>query len=342
MAHSAFAFFSQELTWYRCDLCNFDLCQYCLAWRAQPQRAPAVTDAPRAVAKADAHDLGKKQLKLKLQETFLATRRIDSEDQQQAWFNRWASRNGSSRAQWELFRQGSWIPFGTGLSDCLTQALQAGEEHAFYKASSDQKHHFDFRRMEQTNLSTGKKRPLRHVLWEVELDLGWFLVEDDLALRLRLNELRGITSFKYSARDMEYSISIRDMEQVNDILGTRRRLRKIPLAEATPKMSRQQLRMAIEDDFPIFASAAKQWLITRWPWQELGDCSIDADSFIRAGLAAEIAAGLCDMQRNTPELGNLLQNLIWFETVDGDCRGFLLPNQAGSLEAAWNISNSAR
>ena len=86
--------------------------------------------------------------------------------------------------------------------------------------------------------------------------------------------------------------------------------------------------MALEDDFPRFAYATRQWLALRWPWQELGDCSMDAEGFIRTGLADEIASGLEALQHEIPPLGNILQNIIWFDCVDRAKQGSLSQSQA--------------
>ena len=309
---------AEELQWYRCDLCDFDLCHHCLEWRAQKINEnttavedPVATTAHTSTAMADA-----------------VTRlgRLGDEKKQRDWFNKWAAKNSATNAHWELFRGGSWVPFGRGLSNWLSEASQSGEEQVEYVATNEQEHLFDFRLMEQIILSSGRRRPMRQVIWEVELDMGWFLVEEDLAQRLRANETCGKSSFQYSARDMQYTIDIAGMEQVNENLGTRRKLRKMKVNETAPKMSRQQLRMALEDDFRDFGY--RQWLALRWPWQELGDCSMDADGFIRTGLAEEIASGLEAIQHDIPQLGSLLQNMIWFNNVDLDKQEFLNQSQA--------------
>ncbi|CAK9103633.1 unnamed protein product [Durusdinium trenchii] len=319
----------KELSWYRCDLCDFELCHHCLSWRARRTSAPGLEQPseadPATTAKPATHD-GRGGIH---SDRALPTKPLqpDDEESQREWFNRWAKSFNAGSAHWELFKGGSWIPFGTGLSDLLTNAWQAGHENVTYTASNEQKHLFHFGSMEQVNLSTAKRRPMRRVLWEIELDKGWFLVEDDLALRLRLHQIRGVSSFQHFARDMEYTIDIEKMEQVNEHLGTCRKLRKIAAEEAAPKMSRQNLRMALEDDFSRVACAVRQWVVLRWPWQELGDCSIDAEGFIRTGLADEISRGLHSWQHETPQLGGLLQNILWFDHVDSRRADFISQNE---------------
>lgn len=314
---------AQELLWYRCDLCDFDLCHHCLEWRAKPDEKSLPVDPVNPVVPVDTAGCGDP-----IRDTAAAETRLGNEKSQRNWFNDRAAKSRATNCQWELFRGGSWIVCGRGLSNWLTEAWQSGVEQAEYIATNEQKHLFDFTLMEQVILSSGKKRPLRNVLWEVELDMGWFLVEEDLAQRLRINETCGVSSFQYSARNMQYTIDIVNMEQVNQNLGTRRKLRKISVNDTPPKMSRQQLRMALEDDFPRFAYATRQWLALRWPWQELGDCSMDAEGFIRTGLADEIASGLEALQHEIPPLGNILQNIIWFDCVDRAKQGSLSQSQA--------------
>lgn len=306
----------QELSWYRCDLCDFDLCHHCLEWRAKQSShseirpdLTSIASVPGSAGEVDLVDLEHKQ------ETTLSIR-VGEETSQRDWFNYWAVQKSATIVQWELFRGGSWVPCGRGLCNWLMEVWQSGAKKAEYTAINHQKHLFDFSLMEQVILSTGKRRPMRQVLWEVELDMGWFLVEDDLALRLRANETCGVASFQYEARNMHYTIDIANLEQVNDHLGTRRRLRKIPVNETPPKMSRQQLRLALGDSFRQFGCATAQWLILRWPWQVLGDCSMDADAFIQTGLAEEIASSLQALHHSAPQLGVLLQNIVWFDYVD--------------------------
>eukprot|EP00438_Fugacium_kawagutii_P033310 Skav219639 [mRNA] locus=scaffold628:287867:298463:- [translate_table: standard] len=320
----------EELLWYRCDLCDFDLCHHCLQWRAKsdadksslPEQDPAIREG-----RAETSTFSRVETQR------LRLGRLANEQSQRDWFNEWAAKNSAINAQWELFRGGCWVPCGRGLTNWLAEALQSGVKQALYTAMNHQEHLFDFKQMEQVIVSSGKRRPMRRVLWEVELDIGWFQVEDDLALRLRTQESCGASSFKYSARDMQYTIDIKEMEQVNENLGTRRKLRKVAVGEAPPKMSRHQLRMALEDDFRDFAYSTRQWLALRWPWQVLGDCSIDADGFIETGLADDIASGLDTLQREMPQLGSIMQNIIWFDYVDGDKKGSLSAEDACS--ALW-------
>eukprot|EP00435_Cladocopium_sp_Y103_P072845 s106_g41.t1 len=318
----------QELLWYRCDLCDFDLCHHCLEWRAKPD-AEKISKPVGLVGPVDTTGCGSDPTRHTVHAS--TETRLGNEKNQRTWFNDRAAKSRATNCQWELFRGGSWVVCGRGLSNWLTEAWQSGVEQAEYTATNEQKHLFDFTLMEQVILSSGKKRPLRNVLWEVELDMGWFLVEEDLAQRLRINETCGVSSFQYSARNMQYRIDIVNMEQaeqVNENLGTRRKLRKIPVNDTAPKMSRQQLRMALEDDFPRFAYATRQWLALRWPWQVLGDCSMDAEGFIQTGLADEIASGLEALQHEIPPLGNILQNMIWFDYVDRAKQGSLSQSQA--------------
>ena len=323
----------QALSWYRCDLCDFELCNHCLAWRA---RQLSDTSASGSADSADVVEQATVMMPTMpkappagaLRGTGSPPLQPDDEESQRIWFNHWAASFSADRAQWELFRGGSWIPFGTGLSSLLSNSWQAGHDQVVYMASNEQKHLFNFRNMEQVNLSTGKRRQMQRVQWEVELDRGWFLVEDDLALRLRLNQIWGKSLFEHCARDMKYTIDIQNIEQVNELLGTRRKLRKIEVDKAAPKMSRHHLRRALEDDFNDFACAARQWLALRWPWQELGDCSIDADGFIRTGLAAEIATALFTLQHEMPQLGGILQNMIWFDYADSERKGTLSQSEA--------------
>lgn len=300
----------QELSWYRCDLCDFDLCHHCLEWRAKQSSHSEIRPDLTSIASVSesASEVDLIDLKDKL--------RVSEEKSQRDWFNYWAVQKSATIVQWELFRGGCWVPCGRGLCNWLMEVWQSGAKKAEYTAINHQKHLFDFSLMEQVILSTGKRRPMRQVLWEVELDMGWFLVEDDLALRLRANETCGVASFQYEARNMHYTIDIANLEQVNDHLGTRRKLRKIPVNETPPKMSRQQLRLALGDSFRQFGCATAQWLILRWPWQVLGDCSMDADAFIQTGLAEEMASSLQALHHSAPQLGALLQNIVWFDYVD--------------------------
>ncbi|CAJ1388837.1 unnamed protein product [Effrenium voratum] len=316
-AHSA----TKELEWYRCDLCDFDLCHLCLAWRARPaeaeptaEAASTATGASTAMGPSTATEVVDAEESAPTNLPFLSIG--EDEAGQMKWFNRMASQMNANTAHWELFRSGSWVPLGSSLSGKLTSVWSIGTKRFEYTANNKQKHLFDFESMEQVILDTDKKRPLRRVLWEVELDLGWFLVEDDLALRLHLNELRGSTSFPYSARGMEYQIDIANLEQVNETNGTRRKLRKMSVEKTSPKMSRQQLRMSLEDSFPQFACAVRQWLVLRWPWQQIQDCSIDAEVFVSTRLAEEIAQGLSALQSGVPQLGSILENIVWFDFVD--------------------------
>ena len=232
------------------------------------------------------------------------------------WFDHRASQMNKESAQWELLRGGAWVPFGMGLCGRLAAAARKGERELRYVASNNQEHLFDFEKMEQVNLSTGKRRSMRSVLWEIHLDVGWVLVDDALALQLQTHELRDSLIFDYFARDMKYTVNLIDLYQLNTELGTKRSLRKMSLQDTPPKMSRHQLRVALEDAFPKFACATRQWLMMRWPWQQIGDCSIDAGQFVETGLAEEIASGLAEIQEGVPQLGGILQNILWFDYVD--------------------------
>ncbi|CAE7544707.1 CUL9 [Symbiodinium pilosum] len=251
---------------------------------------------------------------------------------QTEWFDRWASQMNAKSAQWELLRGGKWVPFGLGLCAKLAGALQRGDSTLQYVASNGQEHMFNFQTMEQINVATGKARSMRRVLWEIELDLGWVLVEDDLALQLQTHELQDALEFEYFARGMTYTINIWGAYQLNKDLGTKRALRKVSLEETPPKMNRQQLRTALEDDFPQFTCAVRQWLKMRWPWQLLGDCAIDASQFVETGLADEIASGLEGIQDGPPQLGDILQNILWFDYVDSSKQEKLTQSQADAFK----------
>ena len=297
----------EALTWSRCDLCDFALCHHCVAWRARGrERAEAAADQTPPVATPCSQET---------QSASPSSIGLEAAAHKK-WFDGWASQMNAKSAQWELLRGGEWVPFGIGLNSKLADAVNQGLSSLRYVASSKQEHMFDFEAMEQINLDTGKRRSLRRVLWEVELDLGWVLVEDDLALQLQTHCLRDVPIFEYFARGMQYTINALEMYQLNEELGTKRSLRKVLLQEMPPRMSRQELRMALEDDFSKFACAMRQWLMMRWPWQQIGDCSIDACQFVETELAEEIASGLAGIQEDAPQLGGILQNIVWFDYVD--------------------------
>ena len=326
------------MTWSRCEPCDYALCHHCVAWRAKGRRrfleltetTEAEADSP-AEAEATRTSLGAGSAEapsLDAPELPGAARAVASEDSSpvfslgfdeadhRKWFDCWASRMNAQSAQWELFRGGDWVPFGIGLCNKLTAALGTGDSTFRYVATNRQEHLFNFGTMEQVIVATGKRRSMRRVLWEIELDIGWVLVEEELALQLQMHEVKEEISFEYLARGMKYTINFFERSQLNLELGTKRCLRKVALQDSVPKMSRQQLRMALEDDFPKFACATRQWIMIRWPWQMIGDCSIDACQFVETGLADEIASGLAGMQEGVPQLGGILQNILWFDYVD--------------------------
>ncbi|CAE7776226.1 Cel, partial [Symbiodinium sp. CCMP2456] len=320
---------AKELTWSRCEPCDYALCHYCVAWRAKG-RQRFLEDSPPEAEEAEATrtSLGARSAEGPSPEAPELPGAVASEDsspvfslgfdeaEHRKWFDCWAARMNAQSAQWELFRGGEWVPFGIGLCNKLTAALGTGDSTFRYVATNQQEHLFNFDTMEQVIVATGKRRSMRRVLWEIELDIGWVLVEEELALQLQMHEVKEEISFEYFARGMNYTVNLFERNQLNLELGTKRSLRKVALQDVVPKMSRQQLRMALEDDFPKFACATRQWIMMRWPWQQIGDCSIDACQFVETGLADEIASGLAGMQEGVPQLGGILQNILWFDYVD--------------------------
>eukprot|EP00928_Gymnodinium_smaydae_P010892 TRINITY_DN14102_c0_g1_i1.p1 TRINITY_DN14102_c0_g1~~TRINITY_DN14102_c0_g1_i1.p1 ORF type:complete len:996 (-),score=153.81 TRINITY_DN14102_c0_g1_i1:14-3001(-) len=342
VCHGCYADSSKALERFRCEECDVDFCYYCKEWRIKKQ-LDAEQKSEQVVALSRSTSGTKRRARLAFDLVLDMPFLSGDQSSQRRWFEERAARLTSISASfyWELERDETWYPLGKEVSRRLTEAWTHGQEQMQYRTRSQQEYLFDLNAMRETCRRTGKWRNMRCVVWEIELDLGWVVMEVDLSRLLHAHTLRGVKTFGYTSRDTDYVVDTCKMIQTNKSTGTERRLRKVPSSKVSHRMNRHHLRDAFEDAFPDWATSIKQWLAMRWPWQAVDDCSIDADQFIEFGLAEEMATCISGLRNGAAApclTGSILESIVWFDYFDTDKGGFLTTAQVidGLLkDARW-------
>lgn len=131
---------------------------------------------------------------------------------------------------WQVkLENGRWVNYNESTCKAIGVAAEEGQIKVAVKVAQ-RVYELDLESLEQANLTTGTKRPVRMVLstWQVKLDNDNWTNYDDRTVRI-LNAAKQDSQTRSSVHicGREYELNLDLLEQVNLVTGKRRSIRQI-------------------------------------------------------------------------------------------------------------------